>query len=63
MNRYHQGLSLESDTGKLTYWKTFGAALPGVANVSTVLLSADGRAYAYIYSQTLSEAYVIRGLK
>jgi len=54
---------LNPDTGKLTYWKTFGAALPGVANVSTVLLSADGRAYAYIYSQTLSEAYIIRGLK
>ena len=54
---------LNPATGKLTYWKTFGAALPGIANVGNVLLSADGRAYAYVYSQTLSEAYIIRGLK
>lgn len=51
-------------TGKMDFWKTFGANLPaGVANVGGPRFSSDGSAYAYVYSQILSQAYVVRGLK
>jgi Tol biopolymer transport system component len=51
-------------TGKMEFWKTFGANLPaGVANVGAPHFSPDGSAYAYVYSQVLSQAYVMHGLK
>ena len=51
-------------TGKIELWKQFGANVPvGAAGVGPPFFSADGRAYAYVYSQILSEAYMITGLK
>ncbi|MFZ1134623.1 MAG: protein kinase [Candidatus Korobacteraceae bacterium] len=51
-------------TGKMEYWKTFGDHLAsGVTTVAAPHFSADGRAYTYIYVQTLSEAFVVKGLK
>jgi Tol biopolymer transport system component len=51
-------------TGKMDLWKTFGAeAAAGVGGVGGPLLSSDGTAYAYGYDRTLSEAYVVSGLK
>lgn len=51
-------------TGKIEFWKEFGTSLPtGGSGVGPPLLSADSSAYAYVYSQTLSEAYVVKGLK
>jgi Tol biopolymer transport system component len=51
-------------TGKMEFWKTFGANLPaGVANVGGPRFSSDGSAYAYVYSRVLSQAYVVKGLK
>jgi eukaryotic-like serine/threonine-protein kinase len=51
-------------TGKMDFWKEFGTSLPtGGAGVAPPVFSADGGAYAYVYSQTLSEAYVVKGLK
>jgi eukaryotic-like serine/threonine-protein kinase len=51
-------------TGKMEFWKTFGANLPaGVASVGGPRFSSDGSAYAYVYSQILSQAYVVKGLK
>ncbi|MGC2182780.1 MAG: WD40 repeat domain-containing serine/threonine protein kinase [Terriglobales bacterium] len=51
-------------TGKMELWKTFGEALSvGVTNVSAPRFSSDGGAYAYVYSQVLSQAYVVKGLK
>ena len=39
-------------TGKMEFWKTFGANLPaGVANVGGPRFSSDGSAYAYVYSR------------
>ena len=39
-------------TGKMEFWKTFGANLPaGVANVGGPRFSSDGNSYAYVYSQ------------
>jgi len=51
-------------TGKLEYWKTFGETIhAGVTAVAGPQFSSDGSAYAYIYVQVLSEAYVVKGLK
>ena len=51
-------------TGKMEFWKTFGANLPaGVASVGGPRFSTDGSAYAYVYAQILSQAYVVKGLK
>jgi hypothetical protein len=51
-------------TGKMDLWKTFGESMSvGVRNVGAPHVSVDGNAYAYVYSQVLSQAYVVRGLK
>jgi Tol biopolymer transport system component len=53
-------------SGKQEFWKEFGINLPaGTAGAGVGLprFSADGSAYAYVYSQVLSEAYVVKGLK
>jgi hypothetical protein len=45
-------------------WKTFGEEKgAGVSTVIAPHLSSDGNAYAYLYVQILSEAYVVTGLK
>jgi len=51
-------------TGKMDFWKTFGAELPaGGGGVGGPRFSNNGSAYAYVYDQVLTEAYVVRGLK
>jgi Tol biopolymer transport system component len=51
-------------TGKMEPWKTFGEEKGAtITNISAPHLSTDGTAYAYLYSQNLSEAYVVNGLK
>jgi eukaryotic-like serine/threonine-protein kinase len=54
---------VNTTTGKMEPWKKFGEALPAGANAYGALFSADGSAYAYGYVQTLSAAYVVKGLK
>ncbi len=51
-------------TGKMELVKTFGEDLAaGMVSVGVSYLSGDGGAYAYSYMQTLSQVYVVRGLK
>jgi len=51
-------------TGKMEFWKEFGTNLPtGLAFVGPPQFSSNNGAYAYVYSQVLSEAYVVKGLK
>ena len=52
-------------TGKMEFWKVFGDEMPktGIRGVGLPLLSQDGSAYAYVYSQALSVGYVVKGLK
>jgi Tol biopolymer transport system component len=51
-------------TGKMEFWKEFGADLPaGTASVGRVQLSSGTNAYAYSYDQTLSETYLVKGFK
>jgi len=51
-------------TGKMDLWKAFGGdAGTGVTSVAAPLISRDGAAYAYVYIRTISQAYVVNGLK
>jgi hypothetical protein len=51
-------------TGTMSSPKTFGSNLPsGVRSVSGAVFSRNGSAYAYVYVQDLSQAYVVSGLK
>ena len=51
-------------TGKMDKWKTFGeGSMVGVTGVGGPRFSSDGSAYAYVYSQAISVAYVVKGLK
>jgi Tol biopolymer transport system component len=50
-------------TGKMDPWRTFGEEAPGTRGTSAPHFSSDGAAYAYGYVRTLSEAYVVTGLK
>jgi WD40 repeat protein len=55
---------LNINTGKMEYWKTFGAnASPGTTAVSSPRFSDKGDAYAYVHVQVLSQVYVAKGLK
>ena len=55
---------VNAQTGKMEPWKTFGEEVgAGVSSLGRLQLSDDGAAYAYIYVRTLSEAYVVTGLK
>src|SRR5450631_754073 len=47
-------------TGKLERWKTFEVGVgAGVSDTGPPQFSADGSAYAYVYAQALSNAYVV----
>jgi eukaryotic-like serine/threonine-protein kinase len=51
-------------TGKMELWKTFGEAMAaGVGDISAPRFSSDTTAYAYVYARTLSQAFVVTGLK
>jgi Tol biopolymer transport system component len=51
-------------TGKMELWRTFGDGLAvGGLSMGGSYLSGDGGAYAYLYVQTLSQLYVVRGMK
>ncbi|HEY2353087.1 MAG TPA: protein kinase [Candidatus Acidoferrum sp.] len=55
---------LDPATGKTEFWKEFGENLQAGGNsVGSPHFSADGKAYAYVYVQVLSQAYVCKGLK
>ncbi len=50
-------------TGKIEPWKTFGTELGAGAIAAPPDFSSDGSAYAYLYFQDLTVAYVVRGLQ
>jgi eukaryotic-like serine/threonine-protein kinase len=51
-------------TGKMELWRTFGEGLAlGAVSTSGSCLSGDGGAYAYQYTETLSQVYLVRGMK
>ena len=55
---------LEIATGKRELWKeVMPADGAGIATVAPVIPTPDGRAYVYSYFRTLSDLYVVEGLK
>jgi len=51
-------------TGKMEPWKSYGVGVgAGVTETGAPIFSGDGTAYAYVYVQILSNAYVVTGLK
>ena len=63
-NRTGNVYQVNAVTGKMDLWKTFGDSLPaGTAGIGGSFLAAEGGAYAYHYMQTLSQVYVIRGMR
>ena len=55
---------LDVATGKRETWKEFiPADASGVLNVGPILISADGQSYAYSFRRSLSDLYLVTGLK
>jgi Tol biopolymer transport system component len=51
-------------TGQRTFWRSFEPAdSAGIDTIRGVLVSADNKAYVYGYSRTLSDLYLVQGLK
>jgi serine/threonine protein kinase len=55
---------LDIESGKREVWKDLLPADPaGVERISNVLVTADGKGYAYCYARLLSDLFVVEGLK
>lgn len=55
---------LELATGKKTLWKTIVPVDPtGVSTIGPVLMTPDGKTYAYGFHRTLGDLYLVEGLK
>jgi eukaryotic-like serine/threonine-protein kinase len=55
---------VDLETGKREVWKDLLPADPaGVERISNVLVTADGKGYAYCYARLLSDLFVVEGLK
>jgi hypothetical protein len=55
---------LDIASGKRKLWKTVVPADPaGVDNVGNYIITPDGRSYVYSYSRSLSDLYLVEGLK
>ena len=54
----------ELATGKKDLFKEFSPADPaGVGTIETILLTPDGRSYVYSYTHSLSDLYIVDGLR
>jgi serine/threonine protein kinase/Tol biopolymer transport system component len=55
---------LDLATGKRTLWRTLSPADPaGVSQIGPIMMTPDGSAYVYGYHRTLSDLYLVEGLK
>jgi serine/threonine protein kinase len=55
---------LDLESGKREVWKDLIPADPsGVERISNVLVTPDGKGYAYCYTRLLSDLFVVEGLK
>jgi tRNA A-37 threonylcarbamoyl transferase component Bud32/Tol biopolymer transport system component len=55
---------LDLESGKREVWKDLLPADPaGVERISNVLVTPDGKGYAYCYARLLSDLFVVEGLK
>jgi len=59
-----QVFRIDVSTGQRTFWRSFEPAdSAGIDTIRGVWLSADNKAYVYGYSRTLSDLYLVQGLK
>jgi eukaryotic-like serine/threonine-protein kinase len=59
-----QVFRVDIGTGQRTFWRSFEPAdSSGIDTIRGVLVSADNKAYVYGYSRTLSDLYLVQGLK
>ena len=57
-------IRMDLASGKRTLWKTMEPAdAAGIDTIGRVLISADGKSYVYGYNRTLSDLYLVQGLK
>ncbi len=55
---------LDISTGKRTLWKQLMPPDPaGVATLGPILITPDGKSYVYGFNRTLSDLYMVEGLK
>ena len=55
---------VELTTGQRTFWKSVEPAdAAGIDTIGRVMMSADNKAYVYSYVRTLSDLYLVEGLK
>jgi serine/threonine protein kinase len=54
---------LDPKTGKMEFWKEFGGNMTGIQAVGPPLFAQNADAYAYFYTQLLSEGYVVTNLQ
>jgi Tol biopolymer transport system component/predicted Ser/Thr protein kinase len=55
---------LELATGKRTLWRSLAPADPaGVSQIGPIVMTPDGASYIYGYHRTLSDLYLVEGLK
>jgi hypothetical protein len=51
-------------TGKRTFWRSLAPADPaGVSQIGPIVITPDGSSYIYGYHRTLSDLYLVEGLK
>jgi DNA-binding beta-propeller fold protein YncE len=55
---------LDLATGKRTLWRSLSPADPaGVSQIGPIVMAPDGSSYIYGYHRTLSDLYLVEGLK
>ena len=55
---------LDISTGKKQFWKQLMPPdTSGVTDISSILITPDGRGYVYEYGRTLSDLYLVEGVK
>jgi len=55
---------LDLTTGKRTLWRSLAPADPaGVSQIGPIVMTPDGSSYIYGYHRTLSDLYLVEGLK
>jgi eukaryotic-like serine/threonine-protein kinase len=54
---------LDLETGRSELWKEIAPADPAGAGVGNVVITPDGKSYAYAVSHRLSQLYLVEGLK
>ena len=54
---------IDAKTGKMEFWKEFGGNMTGIQSVGSPEMSQAADAYVYVYTQVLSEGYVVSHLQ